>query len=295
MTFPVSSVQDFSCTYFVIGTTSRLKQERHLVQYDKSKPHFGKPKDRLVYDRKQDAGYYSLDLVSGAPVCVWTLLYFEEIWTEVKNRLGGKWGTMFNRFFSPLLFQIITCTNASIRKMFPYTFSVMLHQFPHGTQEQAGVARHFTNWSDKAAESFFFFSFTKIGNGSHVVKTGPDLLESNHRRETKRPPVCSKAHFPPWKRESNTADASSPPPPLSVNEQTYTVVSHRIRIISVSRNQRYRAELVESGEQEEGRKRGWTPGRQAGRSRAWIFTASCALSIWLHTADRFLPVLMAAL
>lgn len=70
MTFPASSVQDFSCTYFVIGATSRLKQERHLVQYDKSKPHFGKPKDRLVHDRKQDAGYYSLDLVSGAPVCV---------------------------------------------------------------------------------------------------------------------------------------------------------------------------------------------------------------------------------
>lgn len=40
--------------------------------------------------------------------CGCVLLYIKEIWTEVKNRLGGRWGTMFNRllFFFLFLFKL---------------------------------------------------------------------------------------------------------------------------------------------------------------------------------------------
>lgn len=95
-------------------------------------------------------------------------------------------------------------------KEFRYLFNVILHQFPHGTWEQAGMGRHFN-------------SFQRIG--SHVVRQ--DLVYCGPTSQG------GKAHFPPWKRETAPFFFSL----SSECKQARRVVKHHAnRRISVSRS-----------------------------------------------------------
>lgn len=95
-------------------------------------------------------------------------------------------------------------------KKFRYLFNVILHQFPHGTWEQAGMGRHFN-------------SFQRIG--SHVVRQ--DLVYCGPTSQG------GKAHFPPWKRETAPFFFSL----SSECKQARRVVKHHAnRRISVSRS-----------------------------------------------------------
>lgn len=157
--------------------------------------------------------------------CFFFFFFFftEEIETEVKDRLGGRWGTMFNRFFLFFFFNIHLHKSKFQEKCLNTDFMLHYIGFLTGLKSKRGA----------------FYKFIRQG-GLNGLKRGSRLqnrswkpccfsvLGSQYLRETNKMSSFPETTLPHW-RGGQTARKLQPMRPFfffpSVNKQTYNVAS----------------------------------------------------------------------